>query len=115
MNTSAKIVKTFPQSKTLKAVANLYFDDCFVIHGVKVIDSEKGMFVAMPSVQVSGTPPKDGRKYKDICHPLNSETRRQINDIDLAAYQEVTASAKENTESEEDTGHEKENEEDENA
>ena len=83
MQVSAKIVKTFPQSTTLKAVANLYIDGCFVIHGVKVIDSEKGMFVAMPSE-------KRGDKYRDICHPLNSETRQYITAIVLAAYDEVT-------------------------
>jgi stage V sporulation protein G len=82
METNAKIVKTFPQSKTLKAVANLYIGDCFVVHGVKVIDSEKGMFIAMPSE-------KRGEQYRDICHPLNSETRQSITEIVLAAYNEV--------------------------
>ena len=83
MQVSAKIVKTFPQSSTFKAVANLYIDDCFVVHGVKVIDSEKGMFVAMPSE-------KRGEKFWDTCHPLNSETRQYITNVVLAAYDEVT-------------------------
>jgi len=83
MVVSAKIVKTFPQSTTFKAVANLYIDDCFVIHGVKVIDSEKGMFVAMPSE-------KRGDKFRDVCHPLNAETRQYITNVVLAAYDEIT-------------------------
>ena len=86
MEVSAKIVKTFPQSTTLKAVANLYIDGCFAIHGVKVIDSEKGMFVAMPSE-------KRGEQFRDICHPLNSETRQYITEIVLAAFGEVAPSA----------------------
>ena len=83
MQVSAKIVKTFPQSTTLKAVANLYIDDCFAVHGVKVVDSEKGMFVAMPSE-------KRNEKFRDICHPLNSDTRQYITNVVLAAYNEVT-------------------------
>ena len=90
MQVSAKIVKTFPQSTTFKAVANLYIGDCFVVHGVKVIDSEKGMFVAMPSVPTHGTPQKRGDKFRDVCHPLNSETRKYITSVVLAAYDEVT-------------------------
>ena len=82
MQVSAKIVKTFPQSTTLKAVANLYIEDCFAVHGVKVIDSEKGMFVAMPSE-------KRGEQFRDICHPLNTETRQYITEVVLAAYNEV--------------------------
>ena len=83
MVVSAKIVKTFPQNPTFKAVANLYIEDCFVVHGVKVIDSEKGLFVAMPSE-------KRNDKFRDICHPLNSDTRRYITNVVLAAYDEVT-------------------------
>ena len=85
MEVTAKIVKTFPQSATLKAVANLYIGDCFVIHGVKVIESEKGMFIAMPSE-------KRGEKYLDVCHPLNSDTRQYITEVVLAAYYEVAPS-----------------------
>ena len=79
MNFKATIVKTFPQSTTLKAVATLTINDCFIIHGVKVIDSEKGMFIAMPSH-------KRDERYLDICHPLDSETRQMMTEAVLTAY-----------------------------
>ncbi len=56
----------------LKAVASITIDDCFVVHDIKVIEGTQGYFIAMPSRK---TP--DG-EYKDIVHPLNTETREQI-------------------------------------
>lgn len=56
----------------LKAVASITIDDCFVVHDIKVIEGTQGFFIAMPSRK---TP--DG-EYKDIVHPLNTETREQI-------------------------------------
>ena len=85
MEVTAKIVKTFPQSKTLKAVANVTFDGCFVVHGVKVISSEKGTFIAMPSE-------KHGDRFRDICHPTTSDTRQYITEAVLAAYDEIAPS-----------------------
>jgi len=79
---NAKIVKTFPHGKTLKAVANVTIEDDFVVHGVKVINSDNGLFVAMPSTKI-------GEQFKDICHPINSETRQRMTEIVLAAYSEV--------------------------
>jgi len=79
MEITAKIVKIFPQGKTLKAIACIFFDGCFIVHGVKVIDSEKGLFVTMPNE-------KRGEQYRDICHPLNSETREYITELVLSAY-----------------------------
>ncbi len=54
----------------LKAVASITIDDCFVIHDIKVIEGNDGYFVAMPSRKTS-----DG-EYKDIAHPINTETRQ---------------------------------------
>lgn len=56
----------------MKAIASITIDDVFVIHDIKVIDGEKGMFIAMPSRKAG-----DG-EYKDIAHPINSETRNSI-------------------------------------
>lgn len=64
----------------LKAVASITFDDCFVIHDIKVIDGTDGYFVAMPSRKTS-----DG-EYKDIAHPINSETRQTVIDAVLEAF-----------------------------
>ena len=64
----------------LKAVASITIDDCFVIHDIKVIDGTDGHFVAMPSRKTS-----DG-EYKDIAHPINSETRQTVIDAVIEAF-----------------------------
>ena len=65
----------------LRAVASVTFDDVFVVHDIKVIEGEKGMFIAMPSRKAA-----DG-EYRDIAHPINSETRDKIQAIILAKYE----------------------------
>ena len=59
----------------LKAVASITIDNCFAIHELRVIEGKEGLFVAMPSRQVS-----DGT-FKDIAHPINAETRKLIEDF----------------------------------
>ncbi len=66
----------------LKAVATLTFDDELVVHDVKVLRSDKGLFISMPSRK---TP---GGQYKDIAHPVNQETRDYIVSQVLAAYEQ---------------------------
>ena len=66
--------------KRLKAFVSINMDNCFVIHGLKVIDGNNGLFVAMPSRKR-----KDGI-YKDLAHPLNNETRLMIKDKVLKEY-----------------------------
>lgn len=72
----------------LKAVASITFDDCFVVHDIKVIEGTDGVFIAMPSRK---TP--DG-EYKDIAHPLNTETREEIRKTILEKYEEAVAEQK---------------------
>jgi stage V sporulation protein G len=67
----------------LKAYADVTFDESFVIHGLKIIDGQKGMFVAMPSRKMP-----DG-EYKDIVHPITPELRKEITDIVIAKYNEL--------------------------
>lgn len=67
----------------LKAVASITIDECFVVHDIKVIEGREGLFISMPSRK---TP--DG-EYKDIVHPINTETREQIRDAILAAYEKA--------------------------
>lgn len=74
-------VRVFPVDEDrLKAYATLTFDHCFLVRDVKVIHGNKGLFVAMPSKKR-----KDG-SYQDIAHPLNSETRRMIEETVLNEY-----------------------------
>lgn len=69
----------------LKAVASVTIDDCFVVHDIKIFEREDGFAIAMPSRKTS-----DG-KYKDIAHPLNTETRELLQDVILAEYRRMLA------------------------
>ena len=69
------------EDNKLKAVASITIDGCFVVHDIKVIEAEDEPFIAMPSRKTN-----DG-EYKDIAHPLNTETREFIKKAILSAYQ----------------------------
>lgn len=66
----------------MKAVVSITIDDEFVVHDIKVVEGEKGLFIAMPSRKAA-----DG-EYRDIAHPINSETRNSIQKIILEKYEE---------------------------
>lgn len=70
------------EDNKLKAVASITIDQCFVVHDIKVIESAEGLFIAMPSRKTN-----DG-EYKDVAHPLNTETRESIKKAILTAYEE---------------------------
>lgn len=67
----------------MKAVVSITIDDAFVVHDIKIIEGEKGLFIAMPSRKAS-----DG-EYRDIAHPINSGTREKIQKMILEKYDEV--------------------------
>ena len=67
----------------LKAVASITIDECFVVHDIKLIDGKEGLFMSMPSRK---TP--DG-EYKDIVHPINTETREAIRGAIMEAYEKA--------------------------
>jgi stage V sporulation protein G len=67
----------------MRAVVSITIDEEFVVHDIKIIEGEKGMFIAMPSRKAS-----DG-EYRDIAHPINSGTRGMIQDLILKKYEEV--------------------------
>ena len=69
--TDVRVRKVAKEGK-LKAVVSITMDDEFVVHDIKVIEGEKGVFIAMPSKKAL-----DG-EYRDIAHPINSETRERI-------------------------------------
>lgn len=77
-------VRVYPvDEEKLKAYVTITFDHCFVVRDLKIIEGTNGLFVAMPSRKC-----KDG-SFKDTAHPLNSETRRMIEERILGRYQEV--------------------------
>ena len=65
----------------LKAVASVTFDDCFVVHDIKVIEGSEGYFIAMPSRKTA-----DG-EYKDIAHPIKTEVREELIKVILDAFE----------------------------
>ena len=67
----------------MKAIVSVTFDNEFVVHDIKVIEGQNGLFIAMPSRK---TP--DG-EFKDIAHPINTDTREKIQTSILKAYEEA--------------------------
>jgi stage V sporulation protein G len=73
----------------LRAYVTVTFDDCFVVHNVKIIEGRNGRFIAMPSRKT-----KTG-EYKDVAHPINSDFRQVLQDKILQAYNEEVGSESE--------------------
>ena len=86
--TDVRVRKVAKEGK-LKAVVSITMDEEFVVHDIKVIEGEKGLFIAMPSKKAV-----DG-EYRDIAHPINSETREKIQSIILENYEKVLEEAPE--------------------
>lgn len=80
--TDVRVRKVAKEGK-LKAVVSITLDDEFVVHDIKVIEGEKGLFIAMPSKKAA-----DG-EYRDIAHPINSETRERIQTLIIEKYEQV--------------------------
>lgn len=78
--TDVRIRLVAKDDSKLKAVASMTIDECFVIHDIKVIEGKEGFFISMPSKK---TP--DG-EFKDIVHPINTETRESISAQVIDAY-----------------------------
>ncbi|MBP3604713.1 MAG: septation regulator SpoVG [Lachnospiraceae bacterium] len=80
--TDVRVRKITKEGK-MRAIVSITIDDEFVIHDIKVIEGEKGMFIAMPSKKST-----DG-EYRDIAHPINSSTRETIQKIILDSYEKA--------------------------
>lgn len=82
--TDVRVRKVAKESK-MKAIVSITLDEEFVVHDIKVIEGERGLFIAMPSRRAA-----DG-EYRDIAHPINSETRERIQRIILEEYEKAVA------------------------
>ena len=76
-------IRRIAREGKMKAIVSITLDDEFVIHDIKIIESEKGLFVAMPSKKAA-----DG-EYRDIAHPINSATRDSIQKVILDSYAQL--------------------------
>lgn len=75
-------VRKITKEGKLRAIVSITLDNEFVVHDIKVIEGEKGLFIAMPSKKSA-----DG-EFRDIAHPINSSTRENIQSVILEKYQE---------------------------
>lgn len=82
--TDVRVRKITKEGK-MKAIVSITFEGEFVVHDIKVIEGDKGLFIAMPSRRMG-----DG-EYRDIAHPINSETRDRIQKIILDKYEEAVS------------------------
>lgn len=83
MNITDVRVRKIATEGKMKAVVSITFEDEFVVHDIKVIEGEKGLFIAMPSKKAG-----DG-EYRDVAHPISSGTRERIQDMILKAYEKA--------------------------
>ena len=77
--TDVRLIKVDGQNR-LKAIAAITIDDCFVVHELRVIEGDNGLFVAMPSRK------RSSGEYKDIAHPINQDTRKMIENKVIEVY-----------------------------
>ena len=80
--TDVRVRKITKEGK-MKAIVSITLDDEFVVHDIKVIEGEKGLFIAMPSKKAT-----DG-EYRDIAHPINSSTRENLQRVILENYEKA--------------------------
>ena len=83
MNITYVRVRKITKEGKMKAVVSVTLDNEFVIHDIKVIEGDKGMFIAMPSRRSA-----DG-EFRDIAHPINTATRDHLQAVVLEAYEKA--------------------------
>ena len=81
MNITDVRIRKVETDNRMKAIASITLDDCFVIHDLRVIQGDEHLFVAMPSRKTSTG------EFKDIAHPINHETRQEIEQFVIKAYE----------------------------
>ena len=81
--TSVTVHKIEKENSRMKGIAVVTLDDCFVVKGIRVIDGDNGLFIAMPSKTTATG------EHTDIAHPINKETRKMFEDAIIEAYNNV--------------------------
>ena len=81
--TSVNVRKIEKEGSRMKGIASILLDDCFAIHDIRIIEGDKGLFIAMPSRQTATG------GYRDIAHPINAETRQVFEKEIIEAYEKA--------------------------
>ncbi|MBP6143106.1 MAG: septation regulator SpoVG [Proteocatella sp.] len=82
-------VRKLSEEGKMRGIVSVTFDNAFVVHDIKIIEGQNGLFIAMPSRKVS-----EG-EFRDIAHPINAEMRHELQDEILKAYEEAREKATE--------------------
>ena len=80
--TNVGIKKVEKENSRLKRMASITLDNCLVIHNIRIIEGNKGLFIAMPSKKIED-------KFFDLVHPINYETRKMFEEEIMAKYNEI--------------------------
>ena len=91
--TSVDVKKFEKPGSRMKGRANVQLDECFVVHDIRIIDGDNGLFIAMPSKKIPGG-------HKDIAHPINRETRQMFEEAILEAYEKAEVEPSDSTDDE---------------
>ena len=78
--TSVNVRKIEKEGSRMKGIASVVLDDSFAVHDIRIIEGDKGLFIAMPSKKTSTG------EYRDVAHPINPEVRNMFEDAILEAY-----------------------------
>ena len=92
--TSVNVRKIEKEGSRMRGIASVLLDDSFAVHDIRIIEGEKGLFIAMPSKK---TPTGE---YRDIAHPINPEVRAMLEEAILDAYENAESAAPAATEEE---------------
>ncbi len=81
--TSVTVRKVEKEDSRMKGIASVLIDDCFAVHDIRIIEGDKGLFIAMPSRKTATG------GYRDIAHPINPDVRKMFEDEILKAYKDA--------------------------
>lgn len=82
-------VRKLSEEGKMRGIVSVTFDDTFVVHDIKIIEGQNGLFIAMPSRKVNDN------EFRDIAHTINSESRNELQEAILKAYEEAKVKASE--------------------
>jgi len=84
--TKVNVHKIEKENSRMKGIASVTLDDCFVVRGIRIIEGDNGLFIAMPSREKYAS---EGVVHEDVAHPINKETRQMFTDEVIKAYNEA--------------------------